>query len=64
MFERALFDGIILALLIIEVLELSHHMWRRQSYEQKIGLRMEEKESHIGMMDKELEKTKRTVKHG
>jgi len=64
-----LLEGIILALLIAEVTELTYHMWKMRSYEQKIDMHIEKMESHINMMEKhinamykEFDEIRRTVK--
>lgn len=57
-----LLEGIILGLLIIEVVELTYHMWRMRSYEQKIELHIEKMESHIAIMDRGLEEIRKGVK--
>ena len=57
-----LLEGIILGLLIIEVVELTYHMWRMRSYEQKIELHIQKMESHIAIMDRGLEEIRKGVK--
>lgn len=57
-----LLEGVILALLIAEVAELSYHIWKMRTYEQKIEMHIEKMESHIVMMDKQLEEISKYVK--
>ncbi len=54
-----LLELVILTLLIIEIMQLTYHLWRMRSYEQKIELHIEKMESHIGVMDKELDEIRK-----